>query len=1189
MVAVTVLDSTFGVTESSQVTSGDYFESDNDQPTAGAPAQRPASHGLHSSALGGGGRVRNLSSLLQQLNISSSSTSSTAFAAFGHYAMKEGVCIEATKTVDGSIVLISLPPYEGFKPSQGKPCLVKVVTYDADMFVLCSCPSSRRSAISGACWHEELLRVPGILETFTDVAHVLCDNASGRPSSDVVCVLSTKRRQGTTDQVPFRVSVFVRTADNAGEPGNVRPAILTFRRLHSWLGSPDAGRAYSMTCDSCQSGSKAESTVANKAVCKHLLATRAAMQRDPEKYQPLRALLEHNPGVKEKARVFDTAFQTWCFPSHDEAISKSRASSRVPVSPPSQNRRSSPAALGGPGDPRQRRLLVFVDILRGVDALYSLFVHRITALPSPHCSSGSQPPCEYFVAQGSSGVICCVVCGRGVVCSMCKCGKSSLCFECLRAEAESGASAGQDFAASFPEFAHLIPKGSSGTPIAPFVRMVIELAHDQPDLRLLAPRLQLKPPMPPPLPPRDVAATGDACTYDESGYFEVGSSTVYGFSHAEHATVYGLCCSKGPVAHPGCVLEFCGADMWCHRQTKETIFRVEVFDFFWLCQRTMRGASAKSFVHLVREVYARCGSLIAFSSEWLFRDAFFAFFSSFKANFNRPCITCPVLRDRETGAVFTGCTVLGLDAISLLSRSDPGETYRFDQPTAKSTSVDCRSEHIYDRLFFPGKVASVVGKLRLEAEVLCRRILRKPPPPGKLTEVDFGSLAGRFASIPQLEGFSSAIGVVCDAIVGSGLGQPVTNLARSIADIILCMCNPQGEVLQISNLEDAQFIATVLEKDGSGTLTSVFLEKSKISSNIRGSIAELARAGLEASPSGVVRLNSVVKTMLCAIMKTTQRALRQSKLGPDLPPIPPGERELNDPSVTLLALNFTQGGARLRLPPRFREMRKDKREDGCIKKQWELQNKHKKRMGHTRGVLNVVCIRSQQSLGFLTLRDYEGRSHGPMAIYSYMPNYPRFIICDTGCQSASWCHTHLSRYFRRWRFLVDRFHHFPHKCQRVTQGLEFSIMRGKNDSFVEQLHAVQRALGLTMINTGQVRAVFLLQLLNYHLYCDLAEKAGVPEENRCWPENTDSVPWAPIPNDDSDSDDAADCDAEQQRASDSDDNADFGEEEEHVPDDDTDGRGVEEDDEGADEGGEDLPADNDMIQDDDDLEDFEDA
>ena len=161
-----------------------------------------------------------------------------------------------------------------------------------------------------------------------------------------------------------------------------------------------------------------------------------------------------------------------------------------------------------------------------------------------------------------------------------------------------------------------------------------------------------------------------------------------------------------------------------------------------------------------------------------------------------------------------------------------------------------------------------------------------------------------------------------------------------------------------------------------------FLISTKFLLTSRGSFAELARAGLEASPSGKVGLNSVVKTLLCEIMKRTRRALRKSKLGPDLPPIPQDERELNDPSVTLLAFNFTRNGERLRLPPRFREARKSKRggEGGCIKKQWELLNKHKKKMGHTRGVLNIVCIRSQQSLGFLTLRDYEGRSHGPMAI-----------------------------------------------------------------------------------------------------------------------------------------------------------------------------------------------------------------
>ena len=415
-----------------------------------------------------------------------------------------------------------------------------------------------------------------------------------------------------------------------------------------------------------------------------------------------------------------------------------------------------------------------------------------------------------------------MICSRSVVCSSCECGKSSLCFECFRSAAETDASVSQDFAASFPEFAHLIPKGSSGTPVAPFVGKVLGLAREQPDLRSLAPPLELKPPMPPPLPLSDGVATADACTYDESGYCEIGPSTVYGFSHAERAIVYGLCCSKGRITHPGCLIEFSGADLGCHRQTKESIFRVELFDFFWLCQRTMRGSSAKSFVNLVREVYARSGSQIAFASEWLFRDAFFSFFSSFKFSFYKPCITCPVLKDQETGAVFTGCPVIGLDAVSLLARSETGVPYLFDEPTDKSPPVDCRLEHIYDRLFFPGNATSVGGKLRVEAEVLCRRILGKPP--GKPDTVDFGTLEARFSSLPQLEGFSSAIGVLCDAITAEG-GPQVTNLVRSIADIILCMCNPQGEVLQISNLEDAKFIAMVLDKDGLGRLTSVFLDK----------------------------------------------------------------------------------------------------------------------------------------------------------------------------------------------------------------------------------------------------------------------------------------------------------------------------------------------------------------------------
>jgi hypothetical protein len=37
-----------------------------------------------------------------------------------------------------------------------------------------------------------------------------------------------------------------------------------------------------------------------------------------------------------------------------------------------------------------------------------------------------------------------------------------------------------------------------------------------------------------------------------------------------------------------------------------------------------------------------------------------------------------------------------------------------------------------------------------------------------------------------------------------------------------------------------------------------------------------------------------------------------------------------------------------------------------------------------------------------------------------------------------------------------------------------------------------------MINTGQVRGMFLLQLLNFELYLKLADSAKIPESDRRW-------------------------------------------------------------------------------------------
>ena len=79
-------------------------------------------------------------------------------------------------------------------------------------------------------------------------------------------------------------------------------------------------------------------------------------------------------------------------------------------------------------------------------------------------------------------------------------------------------------------------------------------------------------------------------------------------------------------------------------------------------------------------------------------------------------------------------------------------------------------------------------------------------------------------------------------------------------------------------------------------------------------------------------------------------------------------------------------------------------------------------------------------------------------------------------------------------------------------------MRSKNDSFVEQLHAVQRALGLTMMNTGQARGMFLMQLLNHFHYLELADKAKIPEDRRSWPAAGVVVPLAPLPDEENEVD-----------------------------------------------------------------------
>jgi len=134
----------------------------------------------------------------------------------------------------------------------------------------------------------------------------------------------------------------------------------------------------------------------------------------------------------------------------------------------------------------------------------------------------------------------------------------------------------------------------------------------------------------------------------------------------------------------------------------------------------------------------------------------------------------------------------------------------------------------------------------------------------------------------------------------------------------------------------------------------------------------------------------------------------------------------------------------------------------------------------------------------MIMRASEGRSLGDMLFFLFLPRFPRIISSDIGCQGSSWARCRLRFYFQRWRWLVDLFHIGPHKCKLITNPREFSSMRELNDSIVEQLHSAQRALGMTMQSTSSERAMFLVQLINYDIYCKLANDAKF---SRVWPED----------------------------------------------------------------------------------------
>jgi len=1047
---------------------------------------------------------------------------------------KSALCLHVLSGGDGSDGLqakFALPPYDQSKSTltHGPPELVEYTRLAGSVNVRCICPAARMARraqssenvddISGLkdrdCWHKACLKHDALVDMLiSDKDVAKCDPVTGVPS-DFVRIVGAKHAATTGPRPnpgPSRLYVAVHSNQGLGGPGNMRTGLLTLALAEGTL---------HISCDACGSLSKAQTGAAKKSVCRHfdLVQTRvkhptSESESRLQKFLSDAALLpehHHEP-------LYDVKSNCWAFPSLDKDNREKReeltgiylAPPSFPFGSPDSKTLNSmqPTCMGGPGDPNALRLHVLLDIAKGVAADQALLSRQIV---TQRCSCDSTGTIWTSIQSNCGETLQCSICGEQFSSdfsySTCNACHLICCGSCRNQEPVVD---GRLFTLVFPEIAHLTELSSA--PFDVFVAAASKIALTPTD-RIL----HLKPP----LPPRSVelsvlaALEGKTCAYSEEGYTQSRRSQVFGFSYSQEAIVYSLECTE---RHPKCSLPFLGQYNGMHCQSTEYVYRVELFENFWFLLRHSKGMGAATYVKFVQYVYDRNGAG-NFVSEPSFRAAIFGYFSTLKIDFNVPCMTCPINKCSETGVLFSACKNIQIDAVSLrcLAQRGGDEQPLFDEPTGTSQTIDCKKEHIYDRLFIKGsRTNSQTGKLRVQTQALCKVFLEVPAAlslPGNIEK--FGTLAEQFMSLESVAYVAPSIRLIVES-----LGRDPDLLTRNLANMLLRMCNDHaGEILQIINEAEIRFLEDVLQRSKQRTLSVMYLQLRR-ASGIRASLVELVSSALvcvEATAfnhtAGVVITPAIVE-LLSGMLRIAEfefaragndRSVLEATL------IPSELRRENDPSKSGIAVNFTKGGAQLRHPPRFTNEPSDKDKklgkEKCRKPQ-HLFTRHQKFLFKTKGLFNVICLESGQPMAQMIMRASEGRSLGDMLFFLFLPRFPRTVSSDIGCQGSSWAHCRLRFYFRRWRWLVDLFHISPHKCKLITDPREFAFMRELNDSLVEQLHSAQRALGMTMQSTSSERAMFLVQLINYDIYCKLAYDAKI---SRSWPED------APVYSDDDNS------------------------------------------------------------------------
>ena len=879
---------------------------------------------------------------------------------------QDGVCLHAHSDSSGinSSLLFALPPYDRTtsKITHGPPVLVDYTSIEDTVVVSCTCPAARLAMaasaserlaeisgiMNGECWHKFVLKKEILVRRLATQKDVIkCDPVSGIPT-DFVRIVGAKQAaagvvRSTAIAGPSRLYIVAHSNHGLGGPGNMRSAVVTLGIVEGRL---------QVSCDVCGNASKSQTGASKKAVCRHyeLIKNRAKSPVTDDDIR-LKSFLDRAAVCVERLPdiVYNTSTDLWAFPSLDkDSVGIFEKVTGEAIAPPLFPFGSAPASksvpsnlrpptfLGGPGDPNMIRLNLLLDIAHGL-SIDHVLLSREVVIQRCSCDNFNPKWVSIMMKPGESAI--CSLCSQelppSVSFSTCHTCHVKCCSTCRGSEPISSDSL---FKSVFHEIAHV--SFASSEPLLTFVAAASSIvAMPSESLGLL----ELKPPIPSFSIEASVSvALGRKCTYSKDGYRPLHRSRVFGFSYSAEAQVFSLECS---MRHKECSLPFIGQHRGMHCQSSESIYRVELFEYFWFLLRHSRGMGAASFVQLIQLVYDRNGAG-NFVSEPSFRAAIFGYFSSLKIDFNVPCMACPILKCGETGVLFSACKRVQIDAISLRCLDQKGGAVSplFDDPVDASTLIDCKNEHIYDRLFFPGsRTKSTIGKLRLKLQALCKLVLDEPMASSfSCVAEKYSTLADEFHTLPSVNYVSPVIRIIVDS-----LSNPPDLLMRNLATMLLRMCDDHaGEILQIINEPEIRFIEDVLQRAKNGTLSSLYL-RLRLVSDIRASLVELVRSALvRVQPGNRDTIVPHVEHLLIGMHRMAKDEFLRAggdRASIEASLIPLASRIKNDPSKTGISINFTKGGAQLRYPPRFKNEPSDKGKksgiDKCSKPQ-HLYTRH---------------------------------------------------------------------------------------------------------------------------------------------------------------------------------------------------------------------------------------------------------